>query len=204
MWSAYHLCLHDELPFELQLAHLYFDATHDNRSIWFRATALRGQQPVICSKREDDEHSPQCPKEPSKKQRHTKLHGPGSRSHWLHRLRLIFLLQLQRVHVTEADTVAPPALLSIHTVRRLVILSSRSMLGYWILTPSVCVCYRRISYAHDSCGPYWALQPTLHPSELFWGRLKVPAPPPHTPLRSTVGPSVLGSWRVWRGGSTQK
>lgn len=56
--------------------HLYSHTAWARRSVRIWVAGLRGQQPIISSKRKEDEHSCQRPKKPRKKQRHTKLHGP--------------------------------------------------------------------------------------------------------------------------------
>lgn len=77
MKMGYTLSFTDLLLFEVKNTHLYSHSTRASRSIRVWVATLWGQQPVVRSKREEDEHSCQRPKEPRKKQCNTKLHDPG-------------------------------------------------------------------------------------------------------------------------------
>lgn len=162
--------------------HLYCHYIWSSRSIRVWVAPLRGQQPVVRSKWEKDEHSCQRPKEPRKKQRHTKLHGPRLSSYsatgfphsvWLSspttesacdKLRQKVLLLSYFSTSTEWDGLlfCPDGLCWIT--------------GFGPLScPSVCVMGGQ-GCAHDSLGPYWGLQPTHshhhHPLGYFWGLIE--------------------------------
>lgn len=135
---------HDRLKFDKLLStptHLYSHTARAHSSLRFGIAALWGQKPIIRSKGEQDEDSSQSPKEPCKKQRHTKLHGPGFTRHLdTGCQRWDRFLQLLQEHVTERGR-------NNHSFRILVNPQSKFqfILSFLILTLflSLCLCYGR-------------------------------------------------------------
>lgn len=200
--------------------HLYSHTTRANRSFRIWVAALWGQQPVISSKREEDEHSCQSPKEAGEKQCHTQLHGPGltgcsatgcPHSVWLSppttvsacdKLRQKQSLLLLCIRSTEWDQL-------LLCTAALCWLNESWLLSCLVLSCPLSLCYGRTRLC------------TWLPWTIHWGLQPAPTAHPHPPQLPRVifgvwlkaaaslrcGMSVWSSCRVWREGgrgSSQK